>query len=77
MGKTTMSAACVSPPKTIRAAWCSAPRTEVGRVTVKSMTATIWEATMPDTGPMAHAMPASSVQAASRTVKTAWWAMAV
>ncbi len=62
-----MSAAWTRPPQAITAACWSAPRIEVGSVTVTSMTATICEATSPDTGPTAHAMPASSVQTASST----------
>ncbi|GAA2917364.1 hypothetical protein GCM10020221_11900 [Streptomyces thioluteus] len=72
IGNRTMSSAWTTPPKAISAAFAAAPATEVGRVTVTSMTATVCVATSPETGPTAHAMPASSVQVASRRTKTTW-----
>lgn len=71
-----MRVAWTSPPKKIRAACSSAPRTEVGRVTVTSMIATVWVPTSPATGPIAQAIPARKVQPARSRTKATRWAAA-
>lgn len=66
MGKRTISSAWTTPPAAIIAACPAACGTEVGRVTVTSMIATLPEAMIPAVGPTAHSRPAAKVHTASR-----------
>ncbi len=65
-----MSAACTTPPMAIIPACAAASATEVGRVIVTSMMATLDAAMMPPVGPAAQARPARKVQTPSRQRKS-------